>query len=892
MTGNTILHYKILEKLGEGGMGVVYKALDTKLERSVAIKLLPANLLSSEDDRSRFNREAKAAAALSNPNIATVYEINEYDGKPFIVMEYIEGKTINDLLEKEMFKLKDVVSIAVQVAEGLKAAHSKNIVHRDIKSGNILFSKDGQAKILDFGLAKTAMSTKLTKVGSTIGTVAYMSPEQISGETVDHRTDLWSLGVVIFEMLTNRYPFAGDYDQAIFYNIINEPPDPLTAIRSGVPMSLEWIVNKLLAKDPDERYQNANDLIIDLKAVDIKSSGFTRVSQTTVRKETEHRATLQTSLKNDSQKNKFIKSVILVVSFLAVAILAGIISWNLHPETVKEVHKFQWSADYDNFIISPDGKKIAYSKNDKLWIRFLDKTDPVEIKNNKYISNVIWSPSSDYIAYFTGVGVTDDHQLRKVSVSGVGNVLITQTGSNYYPRFWGIDDSILVTTWDNKGANTLLKVPSSGGELKPIYEGKSSLSVINGNLSHVSDLPDGKSLLFSTNYDSTKNKIILQTDGDRKVLYSNSGEGFIDRFDYSNDGFILFPLKTPSGSDIWAIPFDASSLKKNGNVFLVARNADAPSTSKNGILSYRNFRGTNYGEQLILLSRTGQTLKQFNLSAISIWSPIVSPDGNKIACSIEEENGDYNIWIYDLIKTTSYQLTYDVPQTWGPTWSPDGKKIVFASGFDSSDIYEQEINSTTQSKSLIETENDDGNPYWSRNGRFILYSRKESKSKADNDLWYIDTNNGQSKKLFESRFNEDFPTMSPDGKFVAFQSDKSGQDEIWVTNFPQADKLWQVSFNGGNFPNWVGNEIFFTSPRRNELMVVKVKAGQEFEAPKKLFSIDTTGILLRGAGINYLKYAVTNDGQGIIAVKNLAGSEEVKFVLVENWSEEFKNKQK
>ncbi len=213
---SVISHYEIFEKLGEGGMGVVYKAHDTKLERTVAIKLLPARLLTSEDERSRFSREAKAAAALSHPNIATVFEINEYEGEPFIVMEYIEGKTLNDALEKELFKLKDAVSTAIQVAEGLKAAHSKNIVHRDIKSANILLSIDGTAKILDFGLAQTAMSTKLTKVGSTLGTVAYMSPEQISGEAVDHRTDLWSLGVVIFEMLTGRFPFSGDYPQAMF----------------------------------------------------------------------------------------------------------------------------------------------------------------------------------------------------------------------------------------------------------------------------------------------------------------------------------------------------------------------------------------------------------------------------------------------------------------------------------------------------------------------------------------------------------------------------------------------------------------------------------------------------------------------------------------------------
>ena len=893
MTGQTILHYKIKEKLGEGGMGEVYKAQDTKLDRFVALKFLPSQLNASEDDKARFIQEAKAASAMNHPNVCTIYSIEEYSGQLFIAMEYIEGKTLKD--KKDSLSEKQILEIGIQAAEGLAAAHEKGIVHRDIKPENIMIRKDGIVQIMDFGLAKlreTSGVSRLTKAGMTMGTMGYMSPEQVQGLDVDHRTDIFSLGVVLYELLAGESPFKGMHETAIMYEIVNVNPEPVSSLKPEVNSEIDEIIFECLEKEPSERYQSAAEIARNLRRVK-RDSGKSRITRASViNKSQQYKLEVSPNLKNEKSSIRNTKQkMILAMSFLLVAILAAAISWFLHPELVKEVRKFQWSANYDNFIISPDGKKIAYSKDDKIWIRFLDKTDPVEIKNNEYISNVIWSPNSDYIAYFTGVGVTDNHELRKVSVSGVGNVLITQTGSNYFPRFWGLDDSILVTSWDNKGSNTLLKVPSSGGELKPIYGGDSSLSMINGNLSHVLELQDGKSLILSANYLAGKNQIILQTDGQRKILYSTS-EGFIDRPLYSNEGYILFTLNSPNGSDLWAIPFNASSLEKTGNIFLVARNANGPSVSKNGILTYNSFGNRDYGEQLVLLSRSGQLLKKFNLSATAIYSPVVSPDGNKIACSIGGDNGDFNIWVYDIIKGTKSQLTYDIPksipQSYGPTWSPDGEKIVFANGFGNTDIYEQEINSSAQPKPFIQTDKTESDPFWSVDGRFILFTRQEQ-STSGNDIWYLEQDkNGQSKKLMETGSNEVFPVISTDGKFVAFQSDKSGQSEIWVTNFPKADRLWQISFKGGNYPHWVGDEIFFTNQRRNELMVVKVKVGPEFETPKKLFSIDTAGVLLQD--VNYLKYTVTNDGKNIVAVKSLTGSAEANFVLVENWSAEFKNK--
>ena len=268
MTGTTISHYKILEKLGEGGMGVVYKAQDLKLDRTVALKFLPRHLSPTDEEKARFVHEAKAASALDHPNICTIYEIDEtLDGQLFIAMAYYEGATLDKKIVPSPLKIEEALEIAIRVGEGLHAAYEKGIVHRDIKSGNIMITEKGQAKIMDFGLARSGSMTQLTKTGSTVGTMPYMSPDQARGERLDHRTDIWSLGVVLYEMITGRLPFKSEYNEAILYSILNENPQSITSLRSGLPMELERIVVKMLQKNAGERYQSMNDLLVDLRGL-------------------------------------------------------------------------------------------------------------------------------------------------------------------------------------------------------------------------------------------------------------------------------------------------------------------------------------------------------------------------------------------------------------------------------------------------------------------------------------------------------------------------------------------------------------------------------------------------------------------------------------------------
>ncbi len=267
MVGQTISRYKVLEKLGEGGMGVVYKAEDTKLERPVALKFLPNHLLGDEEVRKRFEREAKAAAALDHSNVCTVYEIDEADGKTFIAMALVEGESLDKQIAQGPLKLEEALDIAQQIAKGLEAAHKRGVVHRDIKPENIMIGGDGHVTIMDFGLAQLTQASLLTRPDQTLGTTFYMSPEQTEGSGTDQRTDIWSLGVVIYEMVTGQQPFKGDYDKAVMYSILNEEPEPITALRTGVPMELERVVGKCLAKAPEDRYQHADELIVDLRSL-------------------------------------------------------------------------------------------------------------------------------------------------------------------------------------------------------------------------------------------------------------------------------------------------------------------------------------------------------------------------------------------------------------------------------------------------------------------------------------------------------------------------------------------------------------------------------------------------------------------------------------------------
>jgi serine/threonine protein kinase/tetratricopeptide (TPR) repeat protein len=324
MIGKTILHYNILEELGRGGMGVVYKAEDTKLKRHVAIKFLPKHISSDGEERERFKIEAQSAASLSHPNIATIFNIEEADDELFIVMEFIDGQELKDRISAGPLTIDESLEIATKIAKGLQAAHKSGIVHRDIKSSNIMLKGDGQVKIMDFGLAKVHGGKQITKAGTTLGTAAYMSPEQTSGDQVDHRSDIWSLGVLSYEMITGQLPFKGDYDQAITYSILNEEQQPITGLRTGIPMEMERIVNKCLQKDPSDRYQHADELIVDLRQLKKEYETSKLLSKTGISK-----------ISPQKQKRSF--AVPGIIAVVVIMLIAGYFFFGRETESTERI---------------------------------------------------------------------------------------------------------------------------------------------------------------------------------------------------------------------------------------------------------------------------------------------------------------------------------------------------------------------------------------------------------------------------------------------------------------------------------------------------------------------------------------------------------------------------
>ncbi|MBN2366898.1 MAG: serine/threonine-protein kinase, partial [Calditrichaeota bacterium] len=405
MIGKTISHYKILEKLGEGGMGVVYKAHDTKLERILALKFLPFHLTKSDPDKARFLQEARAAAALNHPNVCTIHEIHDEGDSPFIVMEYVEGRTLRDIIHEinnlpKVLNLGEVVDSAIQIGEALKAAHSKSIIHRDIKSENIMVTETGQVKVMDFGLAKLRGSVKLTKTSSTVGTIAYMSPENIKGQEVDARSDIFSFAVVLYEMLTGQLPFKGEYDSAMLYAILNEEPEPVQKYRSDLSSELLHVLNRALEKDPDERYQSINDMLIDLKRLKRDTDRISRKTLTEMPVQPARKKSVNSKIGLWLFAGAIALAVILFILFQFIQKGSNQQSFKQMQITQVTTHgKAKMAA------ISPDGKYIVHVMKEQgkesLWLRQVATGSNVEIFPSATVSfkGLTFSSDGNYIYY-------------------------------------------------------------------------------------------------------------------------------------------------------------------------------------------------------------------------------------------------------------------------------------------------------------------------------------------------------------------------------------------------------------------------------------------------------------------------------------------------------------
>ena len=832
MKNKTISHYQIVEQIGEGGMGVVYKAKDTKLKRTVALKFLPFQTLGSKQEKNRFVREAQAAAALNHANIATIYAIDEEDGQSFIAMEYIEGQSLKDMIASGPLKLKKTLDYATQVAIGLHAAHEKGIVHRDIKSSNVMVTEKDQVKVMDFGLAKLAGSSILTKQGTTLGTAAYMSPEQARGEDVDFRTDIWSLGVVLYEMVTGQLPFKEDYEQALIYSIINEAFEPLTALRSRVPMELERIVEKCLAKDPAARYQNANEIPVDLKAIDISSSSFSKITSV---------PSISTITPRPSRRKRLFSWTLLTV----ISILAIVSVWRLWvsppPSSVRRLVintetelSFWWSS---SVVISPDGKNVVFvSQKDgerMLFLRAMDKFESTQIQGTAGASSPFFSPDGQWVGFHA------DGKLKKVSV--FGGVPITLLENNtFFGASWGPDESIYFSSQESgtNGHWVLSKISANGGELQVLTHSQDTVAYVRHCWPQV--LPGGKAVLFtripedSKNPDEGRIEVLDLESGDRHIILEG---GVYAR--YSPTGHIVAAWSR----GLLAAPFDLTKFEVTGptvpvleGLFLDRGYIPNYMFSDDGSLVFVQGKEATKKRKLLSVNRKGEFQPIVEQLDDFYW-PKFSPDETKLVMSIGQEEHAH-IWINDFDQGNLSQLTFEGNNNQA-IWTPDGKRITFSSNRNGHwNLYWQAMDSSGYAEQLTTGNNKKWPTSWSPDGKVLAFCQDQPDSSLD--IWILQMDEEPEPQPFlKTQHREHQAMFSPDGLWIAYTSDQSGRDEIYVQSYPNKGATVKISDEGGRWPMWHpnGRQLFYR--HQGKLMAVSIESKPEFKigTPKELFEL-------------------------------------------------------
>ena len=876
MIGKTISHYKILKKLGEGGMGVVYKAEDTKLDRLVALKFLPPQMVVGEEEKKRFIQEAKLASGLQHNNICTLHDIGETaDGKMYICMDYYEGETLKQRIESKPLKVADAINIAIQTAEGLYEAHEHKIVHRDIKPANIMITTKNQVKIMDFGLSKLSGQTKLTKDGGTLGTAAYMSPEQTTGEEVDSRSDIWSLGVVLFEMITGILPFKGDYEQAMQYSIVNKEPEAITGLRSGIPMELERIVYKTLAKNPDKRYQHVDELAVDLKVVDLVSPGSSQITTKT----TSGLITRSPDVKEEKLSWK------LVIPLLTVAaVFIFIAGWFLKPQYELRrqsrwffTHKFsdnsviEFLIDLTNVLaISPDGSQIVYTATNegvrKLYLRKAGEINATPLDGTEDAFGPFFSSkNSQNLCFFTPGG-----GLKKLSISSGFIETVCDTISAWSTGTWCEDGTFI---FKNRNGD-LVRVSPSGGIINVLVELDSSKGSNYYNWPEI--LPGGKALLYTAwegdTYDEANIKVVNLQTGESKIVING---GTYPR--YSPTGHIVFGRS----NSIWAVPFDVKRLVPTGMEILIRkgiligdRGAAQFSFSKDGFLVYIPEENE---KTLVLVDLSGKetvlTDKKLPYSWISY-----SPNG-KFVVFVWKGKG---MWLHNVERNTQKPF---VSEGLFPNWTADGEKISFASKLSGrQNIHVKRADGLGETELLFPSDNSQVAGTWSDDGTLFAYY--ELHPTTGRDIWIYTTKDSTATPFINSPDNDHSPAISPDGRWIAYTSSKTGREEIYITPYPGPGPHELVSKEGGVGAIWSpdGHELFYREGSKMMAVSVKTEPTLYLGTPEVKFEGQ---YYYHNGWIPY--YDIHPEGDKFLMVKRDELSlNQINIVM--NWFEELKEK--
>ena len=881
MVGRTISHYKVLSEVGRGGMGVVYKAEDTKLKRPVALKFLRSDVLEDEEHKERFLREAQAAAALDHPNICTVHEIDEVDGETFIAMAYLEGQTVKDKIAERPLKLEEALDIAIQTAQGLKAAHQKEIVHRDIKPANLMLIEEDLVKIMDFGLAQLAEQSRLTKTATFLGTPAYMSPEQAQRLPTDRRTDIWSLGVVIFEMVTGCLPFEGERQEAVLYAIGNEEPELPSSLRSRVPLELDRIVEKALAKSPDERYQHVEEMIVDLRGLGKKlESGESTILRTGAQAVL---ASQQPAVPNElvpKQKHRILQAALAVSALVALA-LAFVYFRQSAPEAPLRRFTFRppspiGTTNYDaNVAISPNGKHIAFvaESDGKLWVQDLDQRQPRVIEGTEGAVSPFWSPSSDFIGFATA------GELKKVSLQGgLPSRLCELPGSHFHGGSWSPDGQSIVF---GSNPHVLYEVPARGGAPSVLVE--RSPEGPAGAIVWPHFLPSeagARVLVFTFGSSTAMTMMVQNVETGQRELLGPSAAPF-----YSPSGHLVYQ-SAPFTHDLWALPFSLDTLRATGEAFPISENGRGPTVAADQTLVYLDGSGQR---QLVWLDRHGEKTRESGVFQEEIRYPALSPDERLVAVTAAEGSNE-DVWVYDVTRGVKTRLSTDPGGDWRPVWSPAGDQVAFTSNrAGNMDIFLRQTDGGGEEQVLAATPLNELVSDWSQDGNYLLYQINNPGTGAD--LWYLERNENGSgwgpHPFLQTPFGGFEGRFSPDGRYVAYMSSESGQTEVYVQPFPEGGRKVTVSSNGGRKVHWSrdGKELFYVEGQT--LVAVEVSSGSSFSVGEATRLFEHPGFLMPSND----SYDISTDGQRFILAQSVGegpDAPEPSIRVVMNWFAEFR----
>ncbi len=838
--GTKLGPYEIQSALGAGGMGEVYRARDTRLDRIVAIKILPEQFSTDPVRKQRFEREAKTISSLNHPHICVLYDVGSQDGVDYLVMECVEGETLAKRLERGPLPLEQVLKYGMQIADGLDKAHRSGVVHRDLKPGNIMLTPTG-AKLLDFGLAKPAapltsvatltaavtQSSPMTEQGAIVGTFQYMSPEQVEAKELDGRSDIFSLGAVLYEMLTGQRAFEGKSQLSVASAILEKEPAPISTVKPMTPPVLDHAVKKCLAKLVDERWQSAGDLASELKWIAEAGSQAGVSAPVASRRKVRQRLTQ------------------VVAAILALATIAFAIGFVLRAPKPPQAMRLSVEIGVDaslftifgpSAILSPDGTRLALvaSGSDQkrlMYVRSLDQLQATALSGTENARDPFFSPDGQWIAFFA------DGKLKKISVQGGAAVTLCDALDDRGGS-WGEDGTIVFSS--DPGA-ALSKVSSAGGTPQPL----TTLDKQAGEATHrwPQVLPGAKAVLFTSNthqynYEDSDIVVYSMASGRRKTV--------------ERDGY--HPCYLPSGhivymheGTLFAVPFDLKSLKVTGQPGPILEGVvTAPSTggaqfsfSETGNLDYVSGRS---GKVSVYWMDSQGKFTPLRETPGDYYSPAFSPDGKRLALEIYDGSRN-DIWVYEWGRDTLTRLTFGGVSNVLPLWTPDGQRITYTSADKGAyDLYWKRADGAGDAQRLTESKNFKGAVpgSWRSDGKVLAFAQLNPNTQSDILTLTIEGSEkngwkpGAPKHFLNSSFNETVPAFSPDGRWLAYASNESGNDEVYVRPFPGPGGKWQISTGGGGLPIWSrnGKQLFYRTQDKKIMVTTYTVSGDSFHADK------------------------------------------------------------